>query len=165
MDDEIRLGYQAAVVRLESPTYRRLWLSAAHHPGDTGSCTQAKALALAAEVSTGLCPLRRTHLLCQRIEAFEQRMETTRQRLLLQREAMRKAYDRLAEARQQVPQRQTILADLEEDYRMRRRKERPTSRLALARKGLKAAERRCQGRERVLQSAEWWLAKTQAQMR
>jgi hypothetical protein len=27
MDNEIRLGYQAALVSLESPTYRRLWLS------------------------------------------------------------------------------------------------------------------------------------------
>lgn len=39
MDDEIRLGYQAALVSLKSPTYRRLWLSIAHHPGDTISCT------------------------------------------------------------------------------------------------------------------------------
>ena len=31
MDDEIRLGYQAGVVSLESPTYDRLWLSVAHH--------------------------------------------------------------------------------------------------------------------------------------
>ena len=30
MDDEIRLGYQAAVVSLESPTYGRLWLSLIH---------------------------------------------------------------------------------------------------------------------------------------
>jgi hypothetical protein len=42
MDDEIRLGYQARVVSLESPTYGRLWLSIAHHPGDTVSCTQAE---------------------------------------------------------------------------------------------------------------------------
>ena len=31
MDDDIRLGYQAGVVSLESPTYGRLWLSVAHH--------------------------------------------------------------------------------------------------------------------------------------
>src|SRR3989454_4525319 len=49
MDDEIRLGYQAGVVSLESPAYGRLWLSVAHHPGDTVSCTQAEALVLAAE--------------------------------------------------------------------------------------------------------------------
>ena len=31
MDDDIRLGYQAALVSLTSPTYGRLWLSVAHH--------------------------------------------------------------------------------------------------------------------------------------
>lgn len=163
MDDEIRLGYQAAVVSLESPTYRRLWLSAAHHPGDTVSCTQAEALVLAAEARTGLRPRRRTDLLSQRIEAFERQTETTQARLWIQREGVRKAGDRLAQAHRQVPERQAVLADLEASYRAHQRQERPTSRLALARKGLKATERRCQSRARALQSAERRLAKTQAQ--
>ena len=163
MDDEIRLGYQAAVVSLESPTYRRLWLSTAHHPGDTVSCTQAEALVLAAEARTGLRPRRRTDWLSQRIEAFEQRIEATRQRWLSQQEAVCQARDRLADVRQQAQERQVVLANLEEDYRMRQREERPTSRLALARKCLKAAERRCQGREKALQLAERRFAKTQAQ--
>jgi hypothetical protein len=44
MDDAIRLGYQAALVSLVSPTYGRLWLAVEHHPGDTVACTQAEAL-------------------------------------------------------------------------------------------------------------------------
>ncbi len=163
MDAEIRLGYQAAVVSLESPTYERLWLSIAHHPGDTVSCTQAEALVLAAEARTGLRPRRRTDLLSQRIAAFEQRMETTRQRWLIQQGAVSTAHDRLTEARQQVQERQALLTNLEEDYRVRQREERPTSQLALARKRLKTAERRCQSRARALQLAEQRLAKTQAQ--
>jgi hypothetical protein len=35
MSDEIRLGYQAGLVSLGSPTYGRLWLSVEHHAGDT----------------------------------------------------------------------------------------------------------------------------------
>jgi hypothetical protein len=163
MGDEVRLGYQAAVVSLASPTYGRLWLSAAHHPGDTVSCTQAEALVLAAEARTGLRPRRRTDLLSQRIEAFERKTETTQQRLRIQREGVRQARDRLTEACQQLLERQAVLADLEESYRVRQRKERPTSRLALARKRLKATEHRCQSRERTLQSAERRLVKTQAQ--
>src|SRR6266699_929988 len=50
MDDDIRLGYQAGLVSLESPTYGRLWLSVAHHPGDIVSCTQAEARVLAQQV-------------------------------------------------------------------------------------------------------------------
>jgi len=163
MDGEIRLGYQAAVISLESPTYRRLWLSTAHHPGDTVSCTQAEALVLAAEARTGLRPRRRTDLLSQRIDVFEQRMETTRQRWLAQQEAVRIAHNRLAEARQQAQDRQVTLVNLEEEYRMCQRQERPTSRLALTRKRLKAAEQRCQSREKTWQSAERRLAKTQGQ--
>src|SRR5207248_7113053 len=77
MDDEIRLGYQAGVVSLQSPTYGRLWLSVAHHPGDTVSCTQAEALVLAAEACTRLQPRRRTELLRQRLQAFEQQVAQT----------------------------------------------------------------------------------------
>jgi hypothetical protein len=163
MDDEIRLGYQAAVVSLECPTYRRLWLSIAHHPGDTVSCTQAEALVLAAEARTGLRPRRRTELLRQRIKAFEQRMETTQQRRLAQQEAVCLAHSRLAEARQQAQERKVTLANLEEAYRLRQRPERPTSQLALARQRLQAAERRGQSREKAWQSTEQRLAKTQAQ--
>jgi hypothetical protein len=161
MDDEIRLGYQAAVVSMESPSYRRLWLSAAHHPGDTVSCTQAEALVCAAERRTGQRPLRRTDLVSQRIAAFEQQMETTRQRLVTQQEAMRQADDRLVAARSQVIERQTMLTDLQERYRARQRQERPTGQLAQARKRLQAAEHRVQSRERTLQAAERRLAKTQ----
>ena len=64
---------------------------------------------------------------------------------------------------QQVLQRQALLSDLEERYRVRQRPERPTSQLALARKALNAAQKRVQSRERVLQSAERRLAKTEAQ--
>jgi hypothetical protein len=163
MDDEIRLGYQAAVVSMEGDTYRRLWLSTAHLSGDTVSCTQAEALVLAAEARMGLRPRRRTELLQQRVEAFAHGMETTRQRLRVQQEAVRQAHTRLAEAQQQVLQRQALLSDLEERYRVRQRPERPTSQLALARKGLHAAHKRVQSRERVLQSAERRLAKTEAQ--
>lgn len=42
MDDEVRLGYQAAVVSVGSPTYRRLWLSVKPHPGQLLSCQLTK---------------------------------------------------------------------------------------------------------------------------
>jgi len=70
MADEIRLGYQAGVVSLQSPTYGRLWLSVEHHAGDTVSCTQAEALVRAAEKRSGQRPRRRTELLQKRIEAL-----------------------------------------------------------------------------------------------
>src|SRR3970282_308552 len=79
MDDEIRLGYQAGVTSLPSPTYGRLWRSVEHHAGDTVSMTQAEALVLAAEKRTRVRPHRRTALLQTRIEGLQkvrQRAET-----------------------------------------------------------------------------------------
>src|SRR5260370_18060461 len=101
MDDAIRLGYQAGVVSLESPKYGRLWLSVAHHPGDTVSCTQAEALVLAAEARLRLRPRRRTELLRQRIAAFEQVVTQTGERLERQKQAVDQAEAEQAEAEHQ----------------------------------------------------------------
>ena len=38
MDDAVRLGYQAAVVSIGSPTYGRHWLAVKPHPGNLVSC-------------------------------------------------------------------------------------------------------------------------------
>jgi len=88
MSDEIRLGYQAGVVSLQSPTYGRLWVSVEHHAGDTVSSSQAVNMVTAAEQRTGQRPRRRTELLEQRIEAFvrsrkpaEERLETQKANL------------------------------------------------------------------------------------
>lgn len=164
MDDEIRLGYQASVVSLESPTCQRLWLSVAHHPGDTVSCTQAEALALAAEDRLGLRPKRRTDLLRQRVQTFEAAMAPTEERLKTQQEALESAQARLEEAQRQAQERKLLLAELEQIYRARQRKERPTSRLAQARKRSQAANRRCESREKAYQQAQRKLAKTQARL-
>lgn len=68
MDDAIRLGYQAAMVSMHSPTYGRLWLSVVPHPGNTASCTEAEDMVLTAEAKTGLRPLRRMDLLQSRLQ-------------------------------------------------------------------------------------------------
>jgi hypothetical protein len=162
MDDEIRLGYQASVVSLESPTYGRLWLSVEHHPGDTVSSTQAEAMALTAEDRLGLRPRRRTELLRQRIQAFETTLEPTKERLKTQQERLKTAQARLEGAEQQIQERKLLLAELERIYQARQRQERPTSKLAQARKRLQAAIRRRESRKNDCQMAEKRLEKTQA---
>jgi len=67
MGDTISLGYQAALVSMHSPTYGRLWLANHLHAGDTVSATQAQALVMAAEARTKLRPLRRAHLVAERL--------------------------------------------------------------------------------------------------
>jgi hypothetical protein len=102
MDDEIRLGYQAGVTSLHSPTYGRLWLSVEHHAGDTVSCTQAEALVLAAEKRTGLRPRRRTELLQARLEAFRKERQPTEKRLESQKAALEKAHSARQETSNQL---------------------------------------------------------------
>lgn len=165
MDDEIRLGYQAALVSLESPTYGRLWLSIAHHPGDTVSCTQAEALILAAEARTELRPRRRTELLRDRIQAFEQQVAQTDQRLEAQKRLVQRAGDRLAESEAQKQDRQRQLDELESLYQTKNRKERPTSRLAQARKRLQACAKRLKSRQKALREAQRRLDKTATRLR
>jgi hypothetical protein len=164
MNDEIRLGYQASVVSLESTTYGRLWLSVEHHPGDTVSCTQAEALALAAEARLGLRPKRRTELLRQRIQAFEATMLPTKERLKKQQETLQTARARLEGAKQQIQERKLVLAELERVYQARQRPERPTSKLAQARKRFQAAIRRRDSRANTYQLAQKRLRKTQARL-
>jgi hypothetical protein len=53
MDDEVRLGYQAGVVSLVSPTYGRIWLSATHHPGGRARAGSRTAHRTAAQKADG----------------------------------------------------------------------------------------------------------------
>ena len=164
MSTEIRLGYQAALVSMESPTYGRLWLSVAHHPGDTVSCTQAEGLVLAAEESTGLRPRRRTELLRQRLQKMEQAMTATKERLRIRDNTVQKASERLSEAQRQLQERRRLLAELEKLYQAKNRPERPYSRLAQARKRVQAAQKRLHTRKRALQAGQRRLDKTRAQL-
>jgi len=164
MDDDIRLGYQAALVSLESPTYGRLWLSVAHHPGDTVSCTQAEALVLAAEARLRLRPRRRTELLRQRMHAYEQVMTQTGERLERQQQAVKQAKQRLAETEQQVQEYQQQVDELEQAYQTRKLQERPTSRLAQARSHLQAAIKRAISRTSACREAQRQLDKTTAKL-
>src|SRR5437763_326011 len=162
MDDEIRLGYQAGVVSLESPTYGRLWLSVAHHPGDTVSCTQAEALVLAAEARLQRRPRRRTELLRQRIHACEQQVAQTGERLEMQKQAVKRAKERRVSAEQQGQERQQQVDDLEKEYQTRKLQERPTSRLAQAHKRLQAVLKRLSSRKSACTQAQRRLDKTTA---
>jgi hypothetical protein len=163
MDDEIRLGYQAGVVSLISPTYGRIWLSATHHPGDTVSSTQAEELVLEAERRIGQRPKRRTDYLQKRIEDLEPHLRQIQERLEAQQKAIQRAQERLDETRRQIQDQQTRLDGLEKHYQDRRRAERPTSQLAKARQRTRMLARRLKRWETARCSADQRQVKTQAQ--
>ena len=156
MDDEIRLGYQAGVTSFHSPTYGRLWLSVAHHAGDTVSCTQAEALVLAAEKRTGLRPRRRTELLQERIEAFQKERQPTEKRLVDQKAALEKAYAAKQETLRQLQSAQgEPKPKLERILSLERRGLRRDQAIACAQKRLEKTLRLLQAQleeEKVLQA-------------
>jgi hypothetical protein len=163
MDDEIRLGYQAGVVSLVSPTYGRIWLSATHHPGDTVSSTQAEGLVLEAERRIGQRPKRRTDLLQKRIEGLEPHLQQIQERLDAQQKAIKRAQEHCDETQRQIQEQQTRMEALERHYQERKREERPTSQLAKARQRIQMFARRLKRRETARLSADQRLVRTQAQ--
>lgn len=144
MADAIQLGYQAAVVSLQSPTYGRLWLSVEHHAGDTVSYTEAEALVLAAEACTGLRPRRRTELLQSRLAAC-----------VAHREAVEKRGNGQQVAVEQAEQaQQAVVQQLQEAL------PRPESKAT----HLPTLEQRCARRAKAVEAAQQRLQKTQCQL-
>jgi len=164
MAEEIRLGYQAGVVSLVSPTYGRLWLSVAHHPGNTVSCNQAEALVLEAERRTGLRPKRRVALLRERIGRADIHLEQVQLRLEAQEKVVQQTQVYLEKTLQQAQAQEAALDELTEHYRGRQRIERPTSQLAEARQRRQMLVKRSKRQEDAQRLAEQRLAKTQKQL-
>ena len=142
MDDAIRLGYQAAMVSMHSPTYGRLWLSVVSHPGNTASCTQVEAMVLAAEAQTGLRPLRRTSLLQGRLQCASRGRQDREEQVQALESKLTAVQAQEAETRPQLDEQRVLVAKLEAEYREKQRPERPYSTLGRARHKLGVLERR-----------------------
>lgn len=150
MDDRIRLGYQAAVVSLQSPTYGRLWLSVEHHPGNTLSSQQAEAMVLAAEACTKRRPWRRTELLAGRLEHKIQRGQELQSQRDKHQTRLAQAQSNLEQTRQTLQAIQSQVCQLEQQYADQVRPERPKSQLACARKRLETYQQRLERRQQAV---------------
>jgi hypothetical protein len=138
----LRLGYQAAMVSLHSPTYGRLWLSVVSHPGNTASCTQAEAMVLAAEAKTGLRPWRRTDLLRNRLQGVVVDRQGREDQVQATEAALMITQSKAAETPVQIELQRALVAQLEVQYQQKQRPERPYSLLGRARHQLGVLERR-----------------------
>lgn len=165
MDETIRLGYQAALVSLQSPTYGRLWLSITHHPGNMLSSKQAMALVQAAEASTGRRPWRRLDLLDQRLKALEAEGQLLQNRLEAHQQRLVEAQTELLTTQQQCDELEQDLAELEQVYQTKNRPERPHSQLGKLRQRVKTYQKRWIRREQAIAQAvhlcEWSLNRVQ----
>jgi hypothetical protein len=164
MNDQLRLGYQAAIVTLRSQTYGRLGLSASHHSGKTLSLSQAEALALEAERRLGRRPLRRTDLLEQRLKRLLPEGTRLAQHVAEARHKLAQVKRDEALVVGQLKQAQRAFEQQQLRYAYQDRPERPTSYLAKARKQVEVYHRRLERRKRAVAKAQDWLARQQARL-
>jgi hypothetical protein len=160
MDDKIRLGYQAAVVSMRSPTYGRLWLSVNHHPGNWVSSQSAEEMILGAEACTRVRPRRRTELLAQRLQSVAQYGLSLQQRLEERKNKVGNAEQALFQVQQQLADLQRQVDQFSVIYQERQRTERPHSQLAAARRKLSLLTQRCQRQRKALEKAQQVLTDT-----
>lgn len=159
MSDEIRLGYQAALVSMQSPTYGRLWLSVAHRPGDTVSATQAKAPVRAAEKRPGARPRRRTELLQARLQQLDEQLSAAETTVAVRRAVFNRARTRVTETEQLLTERTRLVDNPAAHYCAQQRVERPTGQLAQARHRLATAQKRLSARLQAVETAQTRLTK------
>jgi len=161
MDDEVRLGYQAAVVSIRSPTYGRHWLAVKPHPGNLVSCLLAEELVLAAEASTGVRPWRRTELLHQRWQALCDERSQAEQRLAQRQAGLAAAQAELQVRTDRLQTAEATLAALVADYQQRQRPERPHSQLAQARQQVETRQRQHARQAQVMAHTAKQIARCQ----
>ena len=165
MNDQIRLGYQAAIVSMKSPTFGRIGLSARQHAGSVVSCTQAEALVIEAERRAGCRPLRRTDLLEKRIANMSPQGVKLAEDVAQAQKRLEEKRSALTVVQQQVQDARVRLQELETDYHHRQRPERPHSKLAKARNQLEVYQRRRDRYQLRVVQAEKWLYQRQDRLK
>jgi hypothetical protein len=100
------------------------------HPGSTVSSTQAEALAQAAEMRTGMRPLRRTDLLRERIGVLEVENQHVQTQVAASQGELDDIQAQRLEIEGQINHQQETLVQPETQYQEKSRQERPYSALA-----------------------------------
>ena len=94
MDGEIRLGYQLALLCLQTCRFGRQWLVAQQHPGDAVSAPCLLSLIAQAEQQLGIHPRRRPELLEQRITTAEAAAQLAQARVAVHNAVAEQALER-----------------------------------------------------------------------
>lgn len=153
MGDEVKLGYQAALISQRSPTYGRLLLAGFRHPGDTVSVECLHELIEAAEAHTGVRPRRRTELVAERLAEQQHICQAHATKVTARRADVRQARTALIQVIVDQYQAHRDLVALEAEYHAKGRPERPYSQLAKRRQRLGVLTRRRPRRVRDLRQA------------
>ena len=159
MGDEVGLGYQAALICTESPTYGRLWLAGFHHPGDTVSVECAQELVRGAEAQAQTHPRRRVELVDRRLEALAEKIDQRRGWVSRQESKRAQAETTYDQLREQIPLLQQEVEERLSWHQETGRPVKPHSLLNQARQRLASCRRRLTRAEERIEEAARVAAK------
>lgn len=153
-DDQVGLGYDAALATLTSPTYGRLFLTGFHYPRNPVSLPRLQKMVHAVEDRLGRRPRRRTELVKQRLEELEKTLAQRQDGLAAQLDKQNTVKAQLETLPKEVTWLKAEVTHLEATYRAQGRKEKPHSQLAKARRRLAATQKKLKKAPQHLQKAQ-----------
>ena len=142
MDDGVRKGYQAAVTSLVCERWTRLMLTLQRYGGRTKSAACLQEAVQQVEHLLGVRPKRRVWLIRERRRQMQECIQHLDNALDRTREAEKRLWNRIREARTEIPIFQCTVKYLEAEYQAQERQERPHCKLAKARRKLTSAQKR-----------------------
>ena len=154
MDDEVRLGYQAALVSLSGQAVSRLWVVGQHLPGNARPGECLRELIRAAEATLKVRPRRRVELVAQR-EAQVTQAEIVAYQTAIEHLAHASAeLAQVAAWQAELVQAETRQDELEREYETAQRPARPHSQLARARQRVTQLRKRIQHHRKTAETYE-----------
>ena len=142
MDDGVSKGYQAAMTSLVCERWTRLMLTVQRYAGRTKSAECLQEAVQEVEQLLGVRPKRRVWLIQERRRQMQERIQHLEDAQERTREAEKRLWNRIGEARTEIQTFQSTVRHLEAEYQAQQRRESPHCKLAKARRKLRSAQKR-----------------------
>lgn len=142
MDDEVRKGYQAAILSLVCERWQRLLLALERYPGRTHSAECLQDMVRELEQLLGMRPQRRIALVQGQRQSLQTRIQQAQDRLERNQRKEQALRAIIVQSRSEAKVLQAEVVRLENEYQLQGWTERPHSQLAKTRHKLAAAQKR-----------------------
>ena len=165
MDDDVRKGYQAAILSLACERWQRLLLALQRYTGRTHSAECLQAMLRELEQVLGMRPRRRVALVQAQRRALQTRIQQAQDHLERNQRKEKALRTLIVQSRSEAKTLQAEVVRLENEYQARGWEEKPHSRLAKTRHKLAAAQKREQRAWREVKKVQTIRAHQENEMR
>jgi hypothetical protein len=165
MDDQVRKGYQAAIVSLVCERWQRLLLALRRYTGRTHAAECLQDMVRELEQILGMRPRRRVDLVQARRQALQARIQQAQDRLTRHQGKEKALRAIIVQNRREAKTLQAEVVRLENEYQIQGWPERPHSQLAKTRHKLAAAQKREQRAWREMNKVQTVHAHQEDKMR